>query len=394
MTATTVREKRARQRLNRLCRFEEILRFAAVDPDLREPPKAFRTRDRKELEGMLGIDKGVDDNLRESVLGDLSVAVHLVRAARIWDELRAGRIICAFKDLQRTLEQARRALAQFAPAAAREGRAWSTMSSAQRANVARNFMAMVFEEHETQHRIMSHKRMLSEKGRLRPLQDAAFFDVTRYAVTANMARRWYSVTGMVPRNLSTEQLIAIGCCPPSPDFCDDMNDSMRRYRGDSDRLSGLVEPFNTSPIESLRMQIEDLLGSVEAARKSYRGRTESNVVAATIRRSEALALACATLYAKRYGCGKVNRYQDGSFADFVRMVDQVSCPDDDGKFPKDVIDIVLKGYEGGRLILNAFDPLTPCDPEIDCVKVVRPPVAKGRQELRSGLRIYPPINSQ
>lgn len=326
---------------------------------------------------MLRIYKGDDDKTRKSVLGDLSVVIHVTRAAQMWDELRAGRIIGAFKDLQRTLEKARRALAQFAPTAAPGGRAWSAMSNAQRANVARHFMATVFEEHETQRRITSHEQEIAKKGSLHPLKEAPFFDVTRYAVAANMARRWYSIAGVVPRNLSAEELVAIGCCPPSPDLCENLEESMRPYLGASERLNGLVEPFNTSPIEALCAQIADLLGSVEESRQAYRGSAEDNIISATVRRTEALALACATLYAKRHGREKVTHRPDDPFADFVQMVDWVVRPKTKGgNFPKNVVSLVLKGHESGHLALNAFDPPEPHSWEFEHLRMIDLPSGK------------------
>jgi hypothetical protein len=322
---------------------------------------------------MLGIYKGNDDKTRKSVLGDLAVVIHVTRAAQMWDELRAGRIIGAFEDLQGMLEQAQRALAQFArPVPPRAG-AWSAMSASQKDSVARYFMATVFEEHETQRRIASHEQEIAKKGRLRPLKEAPFFDITRYAVAANMARRWYSVAGVVPRNLSAEELLAIGCRPPLPDLCENLEESMRPYLGAPERLSGLVEPFNTSPIEALRAHIAVLLSSVEEARRAYRSSAGNHVVSATIRRTEALALACATLYAKRYGREKVTPGLNDRFADFVRMVDWVVRRDKGWRFPKDVVSIVLEGHESGHLALDAFDPPEPRSWEFEHLRKVRPP---------------------
>jgi len=376
MTTETTEEKkerRARQSLHRLCRFEEILRYAAVDPGLRELPKSLRASDRDDLARMLRIYKGDDNKTRKSVLGDLAVVIHVTRAAQMWDDLRAGRIIGAFKELQEVLEQAQRVLAQFARPAPPKARAWSAMSEGQQGDVARYLMATVFEEHETQRRIASHEQEIAKKGRLHPPKDAPFFDVTRNAVAANMARRWYSIAGVVPRNFSAEELTAIGCCPPLPDLCENMEESMRPYLGASERLSGLVEPFNTSPIEALRTQIAELLESVEKARRAYRGSAEDNIISATVRRTEALALACATLYAKRHGREKVTPGAKGPFADFVQMVDWVVRAGDGWKFPKDVVYLVLKGHKSGHLALDAFDPPEPRSWEFEHLSKVRPP---------------------
>lgn len=373
MTTETTKERRARERLQRLCRFEEVLRYAAVDPGLRELPESLRAIDREDLAKMLGIYKGGDDKTRKSVLGDLAVVIHVTQAAQMWEELRAGRIIGAFGELQSTLDQAQRALAQFAPATPPKARPWSAMKARQKDRVARYFMTTVFEEHETRRRIASHDQDIAKNGRLRPLKEAPFFDVARHAVAANMARRWYSIAGVVPHNLSVEELVDIGCCPPLPDFCENLEESMRPYRGASERLRALVEPFDTNSIETLRAQIAELLSTVEAARQAYRGSAEDNIICATIRRTDALALACATLYAKRFGREQVTLGLNDPFADFVRMVDFALRGETGWRFPKAVVSLVLKGHESGQLALDAFDPPEPRSWEFEHLRKVRPP---------------------
>ena len=199
MTASTGRRDRARTRLQRLSRFEEILRFAALDSDLRALPKGLGISDRRQLAGLLQGDPRVDDSERERLLGDAAVVLHVVRAAHVWDELRRGSVISAFKDLQCVLERAGNTLAQFAPTAPPQPGRRPGRRTVQRANFARYFMATVFEEHETQRKVRDHRKRLSQESRLRPLQESPLFDVTRHAVAANMARRWYSVAGAVTR---------------------------------------------------------------------------------------------------------------------------------------------------------------------------------------------------
>jgi hypothetical protein len=365
MTASTERRDRARTRLQRLSRFEEILRFAALDSDLRALPKGLGISDRRQLAGLLQGDPRVDDSERERLLGDAAVVLHVVRAAHVWDELRRGSVISAFKDLQRVLERAGNTLAQFAPTAPPQPGRRPGRRTVQRANFARYFMATVFEEHETQRKVRDHRKRLSQESRLRPLQESPLFDVTRHAVAANMARRWYSVAGAVTRNLSDEQLVAVGRCPPLPDFCEDMEEVTRRYRGGPERLRALVQPFVTSPVESLREQIAGLLHSVAEARQSYCSSHSSELLSATIRPNEALAFACATLFAKWRGPEKVVTYPESSFADLVRMTSRLTSLDGEERFPKDIAAVIVQGRREGHLALDALGSLQPLCPEMD-----------------------------
>jgi hypothetical protein len=365
MTASTGSSDRIRIRLQRLHRFDEILRFAAADADLRALPMGLGISDHRRLTGLLQDGQTADDSARERMTGDVAVVLQVARAARVWDELRRSNVISAFKDLQHALQRAGNTLAQFAPAAPPQPGRRPARRPVQRGDFARYFMASVFEEHETQRRVREYGNALSQESRLRPLQETPLFDVTRYAVAANMARRWYSVAGAVGRNLSDDQLVDVEQCPPLSGFCENVLEEARRYQDGPERVRHLVQPFVTSPVESLRGHIAGLLGSVEDARQSYRSSAPGELASATVRRNEALVFACASLFAKWRGPEKVVTYPQSPFADLVRITSRLTSLDGEERFPKDIAAIIVKGLKERRFALDALGPLRPLCPQVD-----------------------------